>query len=303
MVKIIAPASATVINGISMGKGSAFAISLYLTAEVNIIGFNTKDDIEITCIVDNKNINTDMMKIAVRYAYDALNKCDKFNLKNIQIEVKTKSDIPMASGLSSSSASSNAIVKATILALLEKTNLTMEAVNLTDDDILNIAIDASLEAKVTITGAYDDAIASYYGGLYITDNYKRKVIKHKQLKDNQKILIYIPNKNSHSGQADVKSMKLLAPLVKLAYKEAINDNITDALTLNGILYCTSLDFNTQITMKALKAGAYAAGLSGTGSAYIILSDNEYLGNIKEALSEYPGRIIEVSTDNTGLKRV
>ena len=67
--------------------------------------------------------------------------------------VATKSEIPIASGLKSSSAAANAAVLATLDALGEKLDV-LEAVK--------IGVQAALEAKVTITGAFDDACASMH---------------------------------------------------------------------------------------------------------------------------------------------
>lgn len=143
-----------------------------------------------------------------------------FNHYNIDknefgIDLKTKSSLPMASGLSSSSASSNAIVKATSSIIAEEFN----EKPLSDLEIVNMAIDASLDAGVTITGSFDDATASYFGGVVVTDNKNRKfLIKEKM--DVYPILVYMPNFYSKSGDSDPDRMKLLAPLVETAFEFA-----------------------------------------------------------------------------------
>ena len=300
MVKVRSPASATVINAISMGKGSAFGIGLYITADVNIIDKTTDNDLEVISeSLDNPNMDTSLMDLCVRMIYDKLLEYDKFNLKNVVVSVKTKSDIPPGSGLSSSSAASNSVVYAALLAFLEKAGMTRDDIDFSDEDIVNLAIDASLEVGVTATGAYDDASASFYGGWKITDNYNRKILKDFVL-DYQKVLIYIPNKSLYTAQSDVKAMKTLAPLVEIAFENASEKNIEKALTLNGFLYCAALDINPKIAIDALKLGAKAAGLSGTGSAFtILLDDNSDIDLIKSSLSDYPGRLIETSPDNEG----
>ena len=114
-----------------------------------------------------------------------------------------------------------------------------------------------------------------------------------------KVLIYIPDKSSYTAQCDVENMKVLAPLVEIAFSHAIDENIEKALTLNGLLYANALNFDTNIVLDALKAGAKAAGLSGTGSAYSILVDDLDIEEIKSALSKYPGLLIETEPDNEG----
>lgn len=300
MVKVRSPASATVINAISTGKGSAFGIQLYVTADVTILDCDTKENIKCVCkSLDYPDMDTSLMKLCVKKVYDKLNEYDSFNLKNICLNIETKSDIPPGSGLSSSSAASNSIVYGVFLVLLEKAGLSRDDVDISDEDLVNLGVDASLEIGVTKTGSYDDASASFYGGWKITDNYKREILYDYPI-DYQKVLIYIPNKSLYTAQSDVKAMKTLAPLVEIAYSHAIKKNIEKALTLNGFLYCAALDLNSQIAMDALKSGAVAAGLSGTGSAYSILVDDlSNIDEIKSALSKYGGRLVETKPDNKG----
>ena len=300
MVCVRSPASATVINAISTGKGSAFGIELYVTANVTILPEKTAKDIESVCkSLDKPDMDTTLMHLCVKKVYEKLIEYPDFNLKNIVLNVETKSDIPPGSGLSSSSAASNSVVYATLLTLLEAEGMSLEDTDITDEDIINMGIDASLECGVTKTGSYDDASASYYGGWKITDNYERKIL-YDYLVNYHKILIYIPNKSLYTAQSDVKAMKTLSSLVEIAFDNAVNKNIEKALTLNGLLYCAALDLDTQIAIDALKLGAKAAGLSGTGSAYtILLDDTSDVNEIKEKLSKYPGKLIETKPDNTG----
>ena len=300
MVKVRSPASATVINAISMGKGSAFGIQLYVTAEVTVLNRDADEEITAICkSLDYPDMDTTLMELCVKRAYDRLKNVPEFDLSNITLKVETISDIPAGSGLSSSSAVSNSIVYATILTLLEEINMKLEDTGITKEEILNMGIDASLDCGVTKTGAYDDASASFYGGWKITDNYERKIL-YDYLVDYEKILIYIPNKSLYTAQTDVKAMKSLASLVEIAFSNATNKNIEKALTLNGLLYCSALNLDSQIAIDALKLGAKSAGLSGTGSAFTILLDNSSnIDEIKEALSKYPGRLIETKPDNEG----
>ena len=87
---------------------------------------------------------------------------------------------------------------------------------LDDLEIINMAIDASLDAGVTITGSFDDATASYFGGVVVTDNKNREFIIKEKMEDSP-ILIYMPNFYSKSGDSNPERMKLLAPLVETAF--------------------------------------------------------------------------------------
>jgi shikimate kinase len=282
---IKSPGSATVINAIATGCGSAFGIGRYVTAEVEL------KSSKIICKSD-KDVDTTLMELCVKKVLE------KFDI-DIGVSVKTYSDLPVASGLSSSSATSNAVTMATVLAISKEYSLEYK---LNDFEILNMAIDASLEAGVTITGAFDDASASFFGGLTITDNMKRKILKSGDM-EKQNILIYMPDKKSITAQSDVGRMKLLAPYVKLAFDEALNGDIFKALTLNGLLYCAALEFNPNIALDALSAGAIAAGLSGTGPSFVAITNDESLDAVLNALNIYEGEVMHVEVDNEGTKEI
>ncbi len=283
-VTVRSPGSATIINAIATGYGSAFGIKRYVTAKVELTPSKIK------CKAD-KDVDTTLMELCVKKVLG------RFKIKT-GVNVKTYSNLPVASGLSSSSATSNAVVLATTSALMG----TYGKLNIDDFDILNMAIDASLEAGVTITGAFDDASASFFGGLVVTDNMNRKILKKRRMEE-QNILIYMPDKKSPTAQSDVRRMKLLAPLVEVAFDEALKSNVYKALTLNGLLYCTTLGFDPNIALDALDAGAIASGLSGTGPSFVAVADDKHIDKVEDAWSSYPGKIIHTKVDNEGTKVV
>lgn len=279
------PGSATVINAIATGYGSAFGIGRYVTAEVKL------KSSKITCKSD-KDVDTTLMELCVKKVLE------NFDV-HTGVSVKTYSDLPVASGLSSSSATSNAVTLATVLAISKKY---MPEYQLDKFEVLNMAIDASLDAGVTITGAFDDASASFFGGLTITDNMQRKILKSQDM-EKQNILIYMPDKKSITAQSDIGRMKLLAPYVKLAFHEALKGDIYKALTLNGLLYCAALEFNPNIALDALSAGAVAAGLSGTGPSFVAITDDRFLDAVLNAWGQYEGNVMHVDVDNEGTKEI
>jgi shikimate kinase len=73
------------------------------------------------------------------------------------------------------------------------------------------------------------------------------------------------------------------------------------MTLNGILYCASLAFDPNIALDALDAGATAAGLSGTGPAFVAMASNENVDRVLEAWSSLPGNIFCTEVDNEGTR--
>ena len=284
MKKIVrSPGSATIINAIATGFGSAFGIGLDIACEAK-----TSSD-SIKCMNDVGADNS-LMELCVKKVFEHYDICEE----EFGIELRTKSSLPMASGLSSSSASSNAIVKVTSSIISQEFDLKP----LNDLEIINMAIDASLDAGVTITGSFDDATASYFGGVVVTDNKNREFIIKEKMPD-YPILIYMPNFYSKSGDSDPERMKLLAPLVETAFEFAKQKDYFKALNLNGLIYAATLGFDSTIAIDALQAGAIASGLSGTGSSFVAVVSDDSIDDVEQAWAKYEGRVIRTKVDNDG----
>lgn len=277
------PGSATIINAIATGFGSAFGIGLDILCEAETISNSIKCSNDV-------GAGTELMELCVQKVFNHYD----IDSDDFGIDLKTKSTLPMASGLSSSSASSNAIVKVTSEIIADEFDLEP----LSDLEVINMAIDASIEAGVTITGSFDDATASYFGGVVVTDNRNRKfIIKEKM--DEYPILIYMPDFHSKSGDSNVERMKVLAPLVETAFDFASKKEYFKALNLNGLIYSSALGFNTAIAIDALEAGALASGLSGTGSSFVAIVDDSSIDEVHDSWMKYDGRIFKTRTDNDG----
>ena len=277
------PGSATIINAIATGFGSAFGIGLDIVCEAK----TSSDSIECSNDVGADNY---LMELCAEKVFDYYG-IDK---DDFGISLKTKSSLPMASGLSSSSASSNVIVKATSSIICEE----FDFKPLTDLEIINMAIDASLDAGVTITGSFDDATASYFGGVVVTDNRNREFIVKEKM-DDYPILVYMPNFYSKSGDSNPERMKLLAPLVETAFNFAKQGNYFKALNLNGLIYSATLGFDSSIAIDALEAGAIASGLSGTGSSFVAVVSSETIDDVVQSWGRYEGEVFKTNVDNRG----
>ncbi len=282
-MKIKSPGSATIINAMATGFGSAFGIDLDIECMAK-----TQND-SITCSNDVGASNM-LMELCAKRTFEKYGiSSDEFGLN-----IRTKSDIPMASGLSSSSALSNGVVAITSKIIADEFNL----VPLDDLEIINLAVDVSLEAKVTITGSFDDATASYFGGVVVTDNINRKFIKKEEMKE-YPILVYMPDFCSKSGSADVDRIRTLTPLIDVAFKMAKSGDYLKALNLNGLIHADTLGFDSNIAIDALESGALASGLSGSGSSFVAVCEDNIIDDVKQTWSKYEGQIIETKVNNLG----
>ena len=271
----ISHGAATIINAIAIGKGAAVGVDLWTKASVTLT-----DEPDIV----NVKILSDSSEDPVLAQKTVENVLKFFGLeKEFGAKVETQSNIPVARGLKSSSAAANAIALATVAALER---------SLDDVSLVKLGVDGAIDAKVTITGAFDDACASYFGGVVITDNLERKIIKRFELTEAPAILFYVPSKKTYTADSNVKRMKTMASVVKIAYREALNGNYWAALTLNGLIYSSALGYDSSPAVDALTAGAYAAGLSGTGPAVTAIVPIDKVDLVKEVWQKHEVEILE-----------
>jgi shikimate kinase len=219
----------------------------------------------------------------------------QFNLEDrFGAKVEVRSNIPIARGLKSSSAAGNAIALASVAALNK---------SLDNLAIVNLSVDGAIDANVTITGAFDDACASYFGGLVITDNSKRKIIKRFEMNEDLAVLFYVPSKKAYTVDSDVHRIKVVASLVRTAFKEVLRGNYWQGLTLNGLICSSAWGYDPAVAIDALAEGALAAGLSGTGPAITAIVQHEKKDLVKSAWQEYEGEILETRINNEKAKVV
>ncbi|HII84993.1 TPA: shikimate kinase [Candidatus Bathyarchaeota archaeon] len=273
--RAIAHGAATIVNAIALGKGAAFGLNLWTKAEVQltdeasiITGSINSDPEEKTALIE-KTVTRVFQHFGVEKQYGA--------------KVTTSSNIPIARGLKSSSAAANAVARATVAALTK---------DLEDLSVISLGVDAAFDAKVTVTGAFDDACASYFGGAVVTDNEKRKILQRFPLPDGLTVLLHVPTRKAYTGDTDVNRLARIKPAVKAAFQEAQSGNLWTALTQNGIAYSSALGYDNSVAEQALAAGALAAGLCGKGPAVTMVVPTAKLDAVKATIRNHEGKVLE-----------
>ncbi len=280
-----ASGAGTIINAIATYKGSAFGVDLWTYAEVEL----GEDFKGIEGAVEHEGemrVDTRLIERCVELVLR------KFDLP-LRAYVKTRSEIPIGSGLKSSSAAANAVVVATLDAIGEEAGERIGAL-----EAIQIGVDAALDVGVSITGAFDDACASLLGGVVITDNRKRELIK--RVEKDSDVLIFVPQEKAFTADTDVYRSRLIAPWVNHAYELAMVGNFEEAMTLNGFLYCAALGFSPEPMLKALESGVKGVSLSGTGPSFVaLLVEEENEERLREAWRdlEMEGTILKQRIQN------
>jgi len=274
-VEATAYGAATIVNALATGKGAAFGIDLWTKARVEL----TEDGVVETKIIGDPEENTLLAEKCVRAVLE------RFRKKGLGARVETETNIPIARGLKSSSVAGNAIVLALLTALRER---------LEPEEILNLVADASLQSKVSVTGAFDDAAASLYGNVVVTDNILRKTIRTFPVEERE-VLLLVPREKAYTSEVDLKRIKAFSRQVGIAYDQAVVGRYWDAMTLNGLVYTHALGLPADAIVEAMEAGALAAGISGKGPAYAFVVDRQSKQPVLDILRGHDGDVITSRT--------
>lgn len=274
----------TIINAIATWKGAAFGIDLKTYSDVEL----SRNKAEVRGTIEGMpDGDTSLIEKSVAYVLE------HFDIK-MGGTVRTRSEVPLASGLKSSSAAANATVLATLDAIGEE----MEPL-----EAARLGVKAAKDAGVTITGAFDDACASFFGGFVVTDNREVELIKRTE--GNSDVLIFAPDEQSFSSKTNVSRSELIAPWVDMAYDLCLQEDYEKAMTLNGFLYCNALGFDTEPMMRALEAGIQGVTLSGTGPSYVALMSKKNSASLKKSWADYElsGTLICTKVNNNGASKL
>lgn len=187
---------------------------------------------------------------------------------NVGGDVAVTCVMPPARGLKTSSSVAAALVRAAA----DATQASLPA-----RDVEQRAVDASRQAGVTLTGAYDDQVATVRGGCHLTDNATSTLLAAVAVAP-WHVAIWVPA--ASIAKAQVRGLDATAAQrgARQAEAHVRAGDIPTAMTANGrtfhALYAAAgLPVNDDPARVALAAGALGAGLSGTGPAVAALFED------------------------------
>ena len=261
----------SIVNAIATGKGSALGISLNVTAEIKV---SDGQGIKYPSSKADKLINNILHYTIPEEIFD-----------NNSISVRICSNIPSGWGLKSSSAVSNAVA-------LACTKIATDEID--DHLVLESAVRASRDANVTVTGAYDDSTACYFGGFVITDNYLCKLIRRERVQDDLFAIIFLPSNNQ---RADINKLRMLSDLFSDAFKIAESGDYWKAMKMNGILTSAAFNASYEPLLSAIENGALSASISGNGPSVAAVCYKDNVESVKAAFSKFKGNILVSAVNN------
>jgi shikimate kinase len=261
----------SIVNAVANGHGSALGISLKVLADLTI---SAGKGVYLQSKQGEKLLN-----ILVRRTLP------KTVLIDHAVRIEIKSEIPVGFGLKSSSAVASAVALAIQKFLGEEID---------DVKILNQSADASIDAGVSLTGAFDDSAACYFGGFVVTDNFSRKLIRREPASEDLSAVILLPSRVS---RGNLFNLYLAPEIFDLAFKMASDRDYWNAMKLNGMAVGALLGSNYTPVISAIKEHALSAGISGNGPSVVAIANSKHLKNLVSSLSSFEGQVLISKVNN------
>lgn len=273
-VKAVMHGAVSIVNAIATGKGATLGISL-----------NVESTIEATqgtgIVFENKesSLSSRLIKNVIEKAVP------KTNLEKSKLRISLKSEIPSGYGLKSSSAISSVVSLACAKLFKPQIN---------DFEVLRHGVEASIESKVSITGAFDDACACYFGGFVVTDNHNLKIVKSEKAPEDLSAVIFIPRSRK---RGNVKKLKVLEGVFAQAWSLANNSDYWNAMLLNGLATSAILNSDPRILTDLVEAGALGASVSGNGPSIAAVTKKANVPSVRKVFSSSEGTTIVSDINN------
>lgn len=273
-VRAVMHGAVSIVNAIATGKGATLGISLQVEAVIEATAGTG-------IYYENKESS-----LSARLIRSVIEKAvPKNDLQNSKITISLKSEIPSGYGLKSSSAISSIVSLACAKLFKPQIN---------DLEVLRHGVEASIESRVSVTGAFDDACACYFGGFVVTDNYNQKIVKSEKASEDLSAVIFIPRSRK---RGNIRKLKVLDGVFAQAWTLASNSDYWNAMLLNGLATSTILHSDPRILTSVVEAGALAASVSGNGPSVAAIAKKENVSSVRRSFSSLNGTTIVSPINN------
>ena len=264
----------SIVNAIATGKGSTLGIDTFVETTLT-----KREGRGIHITSENKTISSRLINRLIE------NMISKKILDNTKLELDFKSNIPTGYGLKSSSAISSAV----ILSCAKAFGKTMS-----DEEVLKLGAKTSIQTKVSITGAYDDACACHFGGFNVTDNLKMQLLHRELAPEELQAIIFLPKSRK---RGNLKKLKNFKNAFEQSWQLAKNSDYWNAAILNGIATTSILNSEPNLIMKLIDKGARCATISGNGPSVMAIVDKKNKSRVQKEFSGLDGNIMIANINN------
>ncbi len=257
----------TVVNAIPCGKGATLGIDLRTLAEFEPGGDALSIEVEGGDRTDDR-----LGRICAKRMHEAL------GIPCVG-RLRIWSEIPVSRGLKSSSSAANAVC----LAVNNAHGGRMDEL-----EALKIGCRSSIDAGVSVTGAFDDACGCHFGGLVVTDNARMHIEAMVPSVGEHSVLLHVPEERIEKRALDLPAFRRR----RGDFEDLIERSAADpfgTMSENGRLVAEIVGADDGLARRALEKGAAAAGMSGTGPAVAVIADEDLCKEL--ILEQGKGRFI------------
>lgn len=190
-----------------------------------------------------------------------------FKIDDTDFKIITQSDLPPQRGLKTSSA-----ISCLTIEILAK----YFDIDLSTRKIIELSAETSVSAGVSITGAIDDAYASYCGGLSYTNNEKLELIKHVEQNGISNVYLIIPEQATPKSSIGKNIGDINRRLLQKAREMLLNNNLLSAIEYNTMAYGPFLLQDYQHIQTKMKKEELIWGLNGAGPSLFVVDQHKNL---------------------------
>ena len=260
----------SLVNAVATGRGATLGVALKTTCTLDVLpgkGISVKSGARS---LSSRLVEKTVERVVARR-----------DLAKYEIRVQLESDAPSGYGLKTSSSISLAVAMCCSKALRP---------TMADRAILVASAEASIDARVSITGAFDDACACYYGGINITDNKTRHLVRREAAPADIGVAIFVPRARR---RANPKRMREVRAAMGESWDLASeHSDYWNAMILNGLAASSILGPDPSLITSLVEAGALGASVSGNGPAVAAVARRADIARVKRVFAGMDGRVIE-----------
>ncbi len=159
---------------------------------------------------------------------------------------------------------------------------------------MKLGAKTSIQTKISITGAYDDACACHFGGFNVTDNSKMRLLHREIAPKDLQAIIFLPKSRK---RGNLKKLKEFKDAFEKSWQLAKNSDYWNAAILNGIATSSILNSEPNLIMKLMEKGALCATISGNGPSIMAITDRKNKSRVQKEFSGLDGKIMISNINN------
>lgn len=261
----------TILNALFTGIGSAAAIDLPLEARAELVPVDGASP----GVVPDPGSDSPLVREVIGRALAAFGQGRAWAGR-----VSVVSRIPPARGLKSSSAVSTAVYQSVADALGAEPDAL---------ELARVSADASVAVGASATGAFDDAVASAAGGVVVTENRPRQLLRHEELDRSWGALLVIPPTPHAPAPSWREAFAARAAAAAEPTSLARRGHYAEAMRQNGRLVEPTLELDyAELRERLSQHGALAASVSGLGPTLAVVAPWELLPRLRELVPPSTG---------------